>query len=76
MVAPTNETEANTVFEDLKKANWTLLNTTGIGAVLENETIYEQNNILVNGGILIMCAFGRIQFDFFNYSYLMTILLL
>jgi hypothetical protein len=76
MVAPTNETVANTVFEDLKKANWTLLNTTGIGAVLEKETRYEQNKILVNGGILIMCAFGIIQFDFFNYSYPMTILLL
>ena len=34
MEAPTNETETNTVFEDLKEANWTLLNTTGIGAVL------------------------------------------
>jgi len=76
MEAPTNETETNTVFEDLKEANWTLLNTTGIGAVLGDETRDEQNKILVNGGILIMCAFGRIQFDFLNYSYLMTIFLL
>lgn len=76
MVAPTNESCANRTFEVLKKANLTLLNGTGIGAVLEDETRKEQDKTLVNGGILIMCAFGRIQFDFFNYSYLMTILLL
>ena len=61
MAAPTNESGANITFEVLKKANWTLFNTTGIGAVLENETRYEQNKILVNGGILIMCTFGRTQ---------------
>ena len=76
MAAPTNETEAKTVLKDLKEANWTSLNTTGIGAVLENATRDVQNKILVDGGILIMCAFGRMQFDFLNYSYLMTIFLL
>lgn len=76
MKAPTNEIEANTVLKDLKKANWTLLNTTVIGEVLKNETRYEQNKILVNGEILIMCGSGRIKIDFFNYSDLMTIVLL
>lgn len=64
MAAPTNKTEANALFKDLKEANWTLLNTTEIGAVLEDETRDEQTKTLVNGGKLIMCTFGRIQFGF------------
>jgi hypothetical protein len=59
MKAPTNISEAETVLSEMKNANWSSFNVTGLpGPVLVNETRNEQNNVLEYGRILIMYALG------------------